>query len=85
MKLSDIMGSMGLAGYAEVALAIFLVVFICASIWAYLPSNHHRFSLEMTLPLEDGTAVSTRNSFDADTLDAAMFAGASSKNDEVMQ
>ncbi len=66
MKLSDIMSHMGLASYAEVALAIFLAVFIGAAIWAYLPSNRHRFSLAMTLPLEDG-AVASRHTFDADS------------------
>ncbi len=80
MKLSDIMSHMNLAGYAEIALAIFLVVFIGATIWAYLPSNRNRFSLAMTLPLEDGIAVSTRHTFDADTL-----AIAGTKNDEAMQ
>lgn len=59
VKLSDIMGHMGMAGYAEVALAIFLVVFICATIWAYLPSNSHRFSVAINMPLEDGAAVTS--------------------------
>ena len=74
------MSHMNLASYAEVALALFLVVFIAASIWAYLPSNRNRFSVAMTLPLDDGIAVSTRHTLDADTL-----AIASTKNDEAMQ
>ena len=80
MKLSDIMGNMGLAGYAEIALAIFLLVFICATIWAYLPSNRSRFSEIGEMPLEDGHLVAARRTFDADTL-----AIAGSKNDEAMQ
>ncbi len=80
MKLSDIMSSMNLASYAEVAMAIFLVVFIGATIWAYLPSNRNRFSLALNMPMEDGIAVSTRHTFDADTL-----AIAGTKNDEALQ
>ncbi len=80
MRLSDIMGHMNLASYAEIALALFLLVFIGATIWAYLPSNQHRFSLAMTLPLDDGARVAPGPTFDADTL-----AMASTKIDEAMQ
>jgi cbb3-type cytochrome oxidase subunit 3 len=85
MKLSDIMGHMGLAGYAEVALAIFLVVFIAATIWAYLPSNRHRFSVAMNLPLEDGAPAVSRHAFDVRPFDADTLAMAGSTNDEVMR
>ena len=61
MKLSDIMGHMGLAGYAEVALAIFLFVFIGATIWAYLPSNRQRFGEAMQLPLAADAPISHPN------------------------
>ena len=53
MKLSDIMGHMGLAGYTEVAMFIFLSVFLGAVVWVYLPRNRSRFEGALAMPLED--------------------------------
>lgn len=59
MKLSDIMGNMGLAGYTEVAMFIFLSVFLGAVVWVYLPRNRSRFEGALVMPLEDPARCQT--------------------------
>lgn len=53
MRLSDIMSAAGLAFYPQVALLIFLVVFVLACIRILRPSRAVRYSQFATLPLED--------------------------------
>lgn len=54
MKLSDIMSSMGLASYAEVALVIFFVVFLAVVAHVMNRRNTERFERARHLPLDDG-------------------------------
>lgn len=58
MKLSDIMGNAGLSGFAEVALVIFLVVFVAVVVRTFLPSRRREMERASHLPLEDGTPSS---------------------------
>ena len=57
MKLSDIMSNAGLSNYAEIALAIFLVVFIGVAIRTFLPSRSREMKEASMLPLDDGVYV----------------------------
>lgn len=58
MKLSDIMSNAGLSMYAEVALVLFLAVFIGITIRTFMPSNRRALQEASMLPLDDGTLVS---------------------------
>lgn len=57
MKLSDVVSGAGLAIYAEIALVIFLVVFLIVGIRA-LVSRNAEFEHASQLPFDDGTRVS---------------------------
>ena len=53
MKLSDIMGNSGLALYAEIALVLFLVVFVAIVIRIFA-TRRSDMDRHARLPLEDG-------------------------------
>lgn len=53
MKLSDIMGDSGLTLYAEIALILFLVVFV-AIVIRVLAARRSEMDRNARLPLEDG-------------------------------
>jgi cbb3-type cytochrome oxidase subunit 3 len=53
MKLSDIMGNAGLAVYAEVALVLFLLVFLTLVIAVFRPSQKKRMDAASRLPFDD--------------------------------
>jgi cbb3-type cytochrome oxidase subunit 3 len=57
MKLSDIMSNSGLSMYAQVALVLFLGVFIAITIRTYAPSNRKMLDDAALLPLSDGVTV----------------------------
>ncbi len=57
MKLSDIMSHAGLSVYAEIALVLFLGVFIVITIRTFAPSNRRALQEASMLPLDDGTLV----------------------------
>jgi cbb3-type cytochrome oxidase subunit 3 len=61
MKLSDIMGHAGLAGYAQIALLLFFGVFL-AVVWRlYFSSARHSYEAAARLPLEaDPTELPAR-------------------------
>jgi len=61
MKLSDIMSHAGLSMYAEIALVLFLGVFIAITIRTFAPSNRRALHEASLLPLDDGTIVTPRN------------------------
>lgn len=54
MKLSEIMSNMGLSGYTQVAMVLFLFAFIGEAIWIFLPRNRSLWNRAQHLPLEDG-------------------------------
>ena len=58
--LADIMSHAGLSGYAEVALILFLVVFLVIVLRVYAPSRRHEMDEMARKPLEDGTSPSGR-------------------------
>jgi cbb3-type cytochrome oxidase subunit 3 len=56
MHLADVMSHAGLAGYAEVALVLFLLAFISIVIATYLPSRKKDMDAASRLPFEDDPA-----------------------------
>ncbi len=53
MKLSDIMGHAGLSMYAQVALVLFLAVFIAVIIRTWAPSRRREMQDAAMIPLND--------------------------------
>ena len=53
MKLSDIMGNAGLSMYAQVALVLFLAVFIAITIRTFAPSRRRELDEAAMIPLND--------------------------------
>ena len=53
MKLSDIMGNAGLAGYAEVALILFFVAFVAVVFRTLAWSDREELDHVSHLPLDD--------------------------------
>ena len=54
MKLSDIMGGAGLAGYAEIALILFLLAFAAVAVRTLRWSDRREIEYLRHLPLDDG-------------------------------
>jgi cbb3-type cytochrome oxidase subunit 3 len=54
MKLSDVVSHSGLAGYAEVALVLFLIAFAVVAVRTFWPGRRAHFDHVSSLPLEDG-------------------------------
>lgn len=59
MKLSDIMSSAGLSGYAEIALVLFMVVFVAIVIRTFAPSRREAMQRAAMMPLDDGQRADT--------------------------
>ncbi len=53
MKLSDIMSHANLAVYAEVAMVIFMLVFIAIAVRLWLPGRQQALRDAARLPLDD--------------------------------
>jgi cbb3-type cytochrome oxidase subunit 3 len=60
MKLSDIMSYAQLSFYTEVALVLFLGVFIAVSIRTFMPSRSREMDAAARLPLEDDVVLTPR-------------------------
>ena len=60
MKLSDIMSHAGLSLYAQIALVIFLAVFVAIVIRTFLPSRSKELREAALLPLDDAAADRVR-------------------------
>lgn len=56
MHLSDVMSHAGLAGYAEVAMILFVLAFIAIVIATYRPSNKKDMDAASRLPFDDDPA-----------------------------
>lgn len=53
MRLSDIMSHAGLAGYAEIALILFMVAFIAIVIRIFRPGRRQEMQAAARMPLDD--------------------------------
>ena len=60
MKLSDIMGAMELHMYAEVAMVIFMTMFVVVVVHILRRANAERFEQARFMPLDDENPVSPR-------------------------
>ena len=60
MRLSDIMSNAGLAGYAEIALILFILVFLAVVIRIFWPGRKREMDAAARLPLEDDDEKTTR-------------------------
>lgn len=60
MRLSDIMAGAGLAGWAQVALVLFLVAFVAILVAIFAPSRRAEFDRASRIPLDDHTPVTPR-------------------------
>jgi cbb3-type cytochrome oxidase subunit 3 len=60
-SIADVVSASGLAGYAEIALVIFFVVFLAIGIRA-LATNRAAFDRAASLPLDDDTTPRTGHS-----------------------
>lgn len=59
MKLSDIMSAAGLELYAEVALVIFLVVWLAATIRTFARGSSAQYDAAGRMPFDDGPSSTT--------------------------
>lgn len=61
MKLSDMMGNAGLSMYAQVALVIFILVFVAIIIRTWLPSRRQELRDAAMIPLNDDVVTPRRD------------------------
>ena len=55
------MAHAGLAGYAEIALVLFLIAFVGIVWWVFRPGNAARFNVAARMPLDDVNPVEPRS------------------------
>jgi cbb3-type cytochrome oxidase subunit 3 len=60
VKLSDVMSHAGLAGYAEVALILFFLVFVSVMVRLWRPKHRAELEAQRMLPLEPDTPAQER-------------------------
>ncbi len=60
MKLSDVVSQAGLAGYAEIALILFLLVFVVVMVRTWRPSRRDELEAQRMLPLEPDSPAPPR-------------------------
>ncbi len=60
MKLSDIMGAMELHAYAEIAMVLFMAMFVMVVLYVLKRGNATRFEQARFMPLDDDNPVSPR-------------------------
>jgi len=61
MKLSDVMSAMGLAGYAEVALVLFIAIFIGVVLHVYRKDGRAQYERAAQIPLHDDVPFDPRD------------------------
>jgi len=57
MRLTDIMSGAGLAGYAVIAMVIFIVAFVAVVIWIFRPSRRRELEADGEIPFKDGEST----------------------------
>jgi cbb3-type cytochrome oxidase subunit 3 len=60
MRLSDIMANAGLAGWAQVALVLFLIAFLVILVAIFAPSRRREFDRASKMPLDDENPTTPR-------------------------
>jgi cbb3-type cytochrome oxidase subunit 3 len=64
VRLSDIMANAGLAGYAEIALLIFMAVFVAVVLRIFWPGRKAELEQAARMPLDDEHVVTPRKDTD---------------------
>jgi len=54
MRLTDIMSGAGLAGYATIAMILFMVAFLAIVIWLFSPRRRATLESKKNIPFTDG-------------------------------
>jgi len=57
MRLTDIMSGAGLAGYAVIAMIIFMAAFVAVIVWIFRPSRRHDLEANREIPFHDGESA----------------------------
>ena len=60
MRLSDIVARAGLAGYAEIALILFFLVFVVVMVRTWRPSRREELEAQRMLPFEPDSPAPPR-------------------------
>lgn len=60
MKLSDVVAHAGLGLYAEIALLLFLIVFVAVVVRTWRPSDRDALEAQRMLPLEPDSPAEPR-------------------------
>jgi hypothetical protein len=60
MRLTDIMSGSGLAGFAEIALILFMIAFALIATTLFLPSRKRDLERQGRLPLDDDAVLHPR-------------------------
>lgn len=64
MSLTDLMSGAGLAGYAEVALVLFVLAFALIVLLVFAPGRRREMDRAAQLPLEDAQPLTPRSGSD---------------------
>ncbi len=57
MRLTDIMSSMGLAGWTVTAMVLFILVYVVQALWTFSPRNRELMARGANMPLDDDLRV----------------------------
>lgn len=57
MRLTDIMSSMGLAGWAVAAMVLFILVYVVQALWTFSPRNRDLMARGASMPLDDDLLI----------------------------
>jgi cbb3-type cytochrome oxidase subunit 3 len=60
VTLTDVMSGAGLAGYAVVAMVLFMAVFVAIVVWIFAPWRKREMDEASRLPLDDGDGAPPR-------------------------
>lgn len=57
MRLTDIMSSMGLAGWTVAAMVLFILVYVVQALWTFSPRNRDVMARGANMPLDDDLLI----------------------------
>lgn len=57
MRLTDIMSSMGLAGWAVAAMVLFILVYVAQLFWTFAPHNRDVMARGANMPLDEDLRI----------------------------
>lgn len=57
MRLTDVMSSMGLAGWTVVAMVLFILVYVVQLFWTFAPRNRDVMARGANMPLDEDLRI----------------------------